>query len=82
MAKQLKKQQESRHVHNLLVQGRKIVKSQAIETEFWKFYEELYNIQTAETLQSEDMERQRMEEIWEYIKDASLLIKCSKISYT
>lgn len=37
LARQLKKQQESRHVHSLIVQNKKIVESQAIAAEFHKF---------------------------------------------
>lgn len=73
LAKQLKKEQESRHVHNLSVQGRKIVKSQAIAAEFKNFYKALYNIQTTDTLQSKDIEKQHKEEMREYIKDTSML---------
>lgn len=66
----LKKQQESRHVHNLLAQGKKIVETQAIATEFCRFYEALYNIPMTDTPQS--VERQHRDEIRDYIKDASM----------
>lgn len=47
LARQLKKQQDSRHVHNLIVQNKKIVKTQAIAAELHihTFYEALYIIQ-------------------------------------
>lgn len=63
LARQLKKQQESRHVHNLLIEDKKIVETQAIATEFQRFYEALYSIQTPGPPLPRDMEKQRREEI-------------------
>lgn len=72
LAKQLKKKQGSRHVHNLLIQNKKIVETRAIATEFHRFYETLYNIQTSETSLLKDREGQRREEIQDYIRESSM----------
>lgn len=72
LAKQLKKQQDSRHVHSLLVQGKKVVETKAIAAEFGRFYEALYNIPKTDTSIVGDRETDGRKEIWDYIKEVSM----------
>lgn len=44
LARQLKKQEDSRHVHTLTAHNKQIVDTQTIAAEFHHFYRSLYNI--------------------------------------
>ena len=69
LANQIKKQQETTHVHKITANGKEIEDTKTIAAEFHRFYTELYNIQTT-PLRGEG--RREKEEIEKYIKDSKL----------
>lgn len=69
LARQLKKQQDWRHVHNLTVNNKQIVDTRNIAAEFQRFYKSLYNIDSTST---GAVNRGLVNRIQEYLKAREL----------
>lgn len=69
LARQIKKQQESRHVHKLIVGNKQVIDSHKIAAEFQRYYRSLYNIEGDKRGEEGGGVRQ---EIREYLRTSEL----------
>lgn len=69
LARQLKKQEEMSHVHNIRIGNKQIIDTKSIAMEFEQFYKGLYNIQPNSSGLEEGIQ---VEEIRNYIKESAL----------